>query len=100
MWSWPAASRCEIARSPPSTSSTATEHWPRDGDRLSTSTTEVPRRCSRASREPALAGLVLPPACHVGEERVGHVEYDKPDRPAVPGAQLARGLVPDEPEPL
>ena len=49
-------------------------------------------------RQPGLAGLVLHPACHVGEERVGHVEHDKPDRPAVPGAQLARGLVPDEPE--
>ena len=33
------------------------------GDRLSTSTTEVPRRCSRASREPAPATGVISTPC-------------------------------------
>ena len=43
-----------------------------------------------------LAGLVLDPACHVGEERVRHVEHDQPYGPAPPGPELARRLVPDE----
>ena len=50
---WPVSSRCDTARSPPSTSSTDTEHWPPDGDLLSTRTTGVPLRCSRVSRSSA-----------------------------------------------
>ncbi len=60
---WPVSSRWDTARSPPSTSSTDTEHWPRVGDRLSTSTTGVPRRCTRASRASAPATGVIRIPC-------------------------------------
>ena len=46
--------------------------------------------------QPGVAGLVLDTAGHVGEERVGHIEDDQPDRPASAGAELTGRLVPDE----
>src|SRR5215472_13612074 len=42
-----------------------------------------------------LADLVLNAPREVGEEWVGHIEHNQPDRPAAPGAELTRRLVPD-----
>ncbi len=47
-----------------------------------------------------VAGHVLDPARHVGEERVGDVEHDQTERVGAPGAQRPRGVVADEAEVL
>jgi hypothetical protein len=48
--------------------------------------------------EAGVVGGVFNTSCDIGEERVGDVEDDKPDRAAVAGAQLPGRLVADEAE--
>ena len=49
-------------------------------------------------RQARFARLILHAAGDVGEERVRHVEHDQADGAAPAGPQLARRLVPDEPQ--